>query len=680
MPQYQGVWTLPVAARLQSTQQWATDPLFDYTTLLLQADNAANGAQNNTFIDSSSNNFTITRNGNTTQGTFTPFSQSPGWWSNFFNGSGYLTIPDNAAFDIGASEFSIEAFVYPAASVNTTYIFGQVNASSGNGAYVLWVNGSGYLTFYSSTDGTISTRNDIISSTVLPLNIWSHICVCRSGTTLSLYLNGTRVATQTYSATIFNATNTVAIGADAVGAVPFNGYISGLRYLKGSSAYNATSSTLTVPITPLTAITNTQLLTCQSNRFVDNSTNAFTLTVGGTPSVQAFSPFAPQYQWTAPVIGGSGYFDGTGDYLSAAANAAFQFGTGNFTIEYWYYPTAFGTNTPIDMGYANTGSYVIQNASDGKPYFYSGSTGLVFTATTGYLLNAWNHLAVTRSGTTLSMFINGVRVGTATNSTNFNANFALGIGASPTHSTAYEVTGYMSNVRLVKGTAVYDPTLTTLTVPTAPLTAITNTSLLCNFTNAGIVDGTMKNNMETVGNAQVNTSIVKYGTGSMAFDGTGDWCLVPSSQNFNMGTGDWTVECWALASTNTARGVFQITTGYLNSVSTGIGVGISSTAGNPWRVYHGTTAADTTSNATIGVWNHVAFVRFNGAVRLYINGASVYSATDTSNLSTYTFLTVGAWFDSTFPWNGYIDDLRITKGIARYTANFTPPTVALPRQ
>jgi hypothetical protein len=190
----------------------------------------------------------------------------------------------------------------------------------------------------------------------------------------------------------------------------------------------------------------------------------------------------------------------------------------------------------------------------------------------------------------------------------------------------------------------------------------------------------MKNNLETVGNAQVSTSVVKYGTGSMAFDGSGDWCLVPSSQNFNMGTGDWTVECWAYASVSTARGLFQITTGFLNSTSTGIGVGISSSTGNPWRVYHGTTAADTTSNATIGVWNHVAFVRFNGAVRLYINGASVYSATDTSNLSTYTFLTVGAWFDSNFPWNGYIDDLRVTKGIARYTANFTPPTVALPRQ
>lgn len=203
-------------------------------------------------------------------------------------------------------------------------------------------------------------------------------------------------------------------------------------------------------------------------------------------------------------VGASVYFDGSGDYLSVAANAAFQFGTGDFTIEYWYYPTSFGTNTPIDMGYANAGSYVIQSASDGKPYFYSGSTGIVFTATTGYTLNAWNHLAVSRSGTTLSMFINGARVGSATNSTNFNANFALGIGGSPTHSTVYEVIGYMSNVRLVKGTAVYDPTQTSIRVPTQ-LLRITNTSILtCN--SPAIVDQSSNAfAITTNGNAAVST-------------------------------------------------------------------------------------------------------------------------------------------------------------------------------
>jgi hypothetical protein len=238
----------------------------------------------------------------------------------------------------------------------------------------------------------------------------------------------------------------------------------------------------------------------------------------------------------------------------------------------------------------------------------------------------------------------------------------------------------LCGTRVIKGSSEYDPSQTTITVPNSPPTNITNTSLLLNYTNAGIIDGTMDNVLETVGNAQVSTSVVKYGSGSMFFDGTGDWLIAPSSQNFNMGTGSWTVECWAYPSSTAARGLFQITTGHLNSVSTGIGVGISSNTGFPWRVYHGTTATDTTTNVTTGSWQHIAFVRNGAAINLYLNGVSIYSATDSSDLSSYTFLTVGAWFSSSFPWLGYIDDLRITKGVARYLSNFTPPQVALPRQ
>jgi hypothetical protein len=74
------------------------------------------------------------------------------------------------------------------------------------------------------------------------------------------------------------------------------------------------------------------------------------------------------------------------------------------------------------------------------------------------------------------------------------------------------------------------------TPPTAPLTAVTNTQLLCNFTNAGILDNAMMNDLETVGNAQISTSVKKYGTGSMYFDGTGDWLSVPKCQTLEFGS------------------------------------------------------------------------------------------------------------------------------------------------
>ena len=89
-----------------------SDPNFENVTLLLTGD-GTNGAQNNTFLDSSTNNFTITRNGNTTQGTFSPFSQTG--WSNYFDGSGdYLTTATSASgFSFGTGDFTIEFWMYP---------------------------------------------------------------------------------------------------------------------------------------------------------------------------------------------------------------------------------------------------------------------------------------------------------------------------------------------------------------------------------------------------------------------------------------------------------------------------------------------------------------------------------------------------------------------------------------
>ena len=87
-----------------------TDAFFNLTTLLLNT-SSTNGAQNNTFLDSSTNNFTITRNGNTTQGTFTPFSQTG--WSNYFNGSNsYMTLGGAASLALSSGDFEISLFAY----------------------------------------------------------------------------------------------------------------------------------------------------------------------------------------------------------------------------------------------------------------------------------------------------------------------------------------------------------------------------------------------------------------------------------------------------------------------------------------------------------------------------------------------------------------------------------------
>ena len=108
-----------------------------------------------------------------------------------------------------------------------------------------------------------------------------------------------------------------------------------MRVINGTALYteNFTPSTQ-----PLTAISGTSLLTCQSNTFVDNSTNNFAVTAAGNSKPTTFAPFAVTYSsrqsYTPAVFGGSMYFDGTGDYLNSS-NSAFAMGTGSFTWETW---------------------------------------------------------------------------------------------------------------------------------------------------------------------------------------------------------------------------------------------------------------------------------------------------------------------------------------------------------
>ena len=667
MPQYQGVWTLPVAARLQSTQQWATDPLYRNTTLLLQADNAPNGAQNNTFIDSSSNNFTITRNGNTTQGTFTPFSATG--WGNYFNGgSDDLSLPTNAALAPQTSDFCFECWIYRTEAFTTSYSTIYAGDAS-NGIFI------GQL-----ATGLFGVRErtnvDILSRTSPSTNKWVHIAVTRSGSSLRMFYDGVQQgATVTDSTNFTSGTNTIGL---ASGTFPFYGYISNLRFVKGSAVY---TSNFTPSQIPLTAITNTSLLTCQNNRFVDNSTNNFTLTANGNVSVQAFSPFAPQYQWTAPVIGGSGYFDGTGDYLSATGSSATQMGTGAFTWECWCYITTtasyqclIDTRASPSSG-SSTGMALLLDTGTFTPI--AATTGTILTSSINVQRNAWNHVALTRSsGGTLTIWVNGASGGTVSNSTNLT-DTALWVGGNNTSPFPAPVNGYLSNTRITKGADLYTATFTP---PTAPLTTTVSSGtvgFLLNYTNAGIVDGTMKNNLETVGNAQVNTSIVKYGTGSMAFDGSGDYLTGPTnSPSFQFGTGDFTVEMWV----NTANlAAYQTLLDVRSADTQSAWCLFLDNTGKPyWYDASGVQLSSTAVAAN--TWTHLAVSRLGSTLRMFLSGVQVFSGTNSNAQNPTGTFYVGRNAVNAFLYTGYIDDLRITKGIARYTANFTPPTVALPRQ
>ena len=676
--QYQGVWSLQSAAQLQSTQRWVTDPLFDYTTLLLQADDAANGAQNNTFLDSSSNNFAITRNGNTTQGSFTPFSQSPGWWSNFISndGSAALSVPYNIGFAPGSGDFTVEAWVsFTTVGGSPQMIVGNINASTGDGDWSLfWRGDQNRFEFAASSSGVVAGLQRSFNTTVPVVGQWYHVAGVKNGSTLSCYVNGIKGTDATLS-TVSNGSLILYIGQGSPGTGRLYGYVSNARIVKGTAVYSGSS--FNVPTAPLTAITNTQLLTCQSNRFIDASANNFTISIpAGTPSVQAFSPFAPQFQWTPSVIGGSGYFDGTGDNLAVPTNSANSVGSGSFYFEAWVYLTNPSVAQMIIADPSNTGGLFIGLNIDGGGRFAVGRTavGVDNFVNLTWVGNQWYHLAVNRNGTSLQFFVNGTQVGsTGTNSNNYPS-VGYRIGAEQAGGTA-ALTGYISGLRLIRSSV----NTGNFTPPTAPPTAITNTALLLNFTNAGIYDGTMKNNLETIGNASVSTAVVKYGSGSMAFDGTGDYLVTPSSPVNTLGSGDFTIEFWAYPS-NTSAGYralvssenYNGTTGGWSTYQNGTAIEVWLTSGQ---------VINATSVLTATTWQHIALSRASGTVRLFVNGTSVASASSSAEWTGQRiFIGDNNVSGTDYFFNGYLDDIRITRGIARYTQNFIPPSVALPRQ
>jgi hypothetical protein len=656
------------------------DEDFNQTVLLLHGD-GTNGAQNNTFLDGSTNNFTITRNGNTTQGTFSPFSLAAGEWSNYFDGTGdFLTTPSNSAFDFGTGSFTVEFWAYKASSTNLMALIGtRTGDASSTILWSMFVDTNGYLAtqIYDTSNNQIASFSH---QTLFTNNSWNHCALVRNGNTFYLYYNGVQsTSSATSSNAVANGSLIVRIG-DFSTFNDMNGYLSNVRIVKGTAVY---TSNFTPSTTPLTAITNTSLLTCQSNRFVDNSTNAFAITRNGDVRVTPFSPFAPSAAYSTSTNGGSGYFDGTGDYLTAPDDNAWSF-AGDFTVEAWAYPISFaaercviahwfgGSNaaTSLNINFASSTGNVVAIIA-------IGSTQYTLTSASAYPAGCWHHIALVRSGSTVTLYVNGASAATTTASgTTNNLAHPLSIGAlNALGSYIVPFLGYIAGVRILNGSAQVPPA----GGPTSPPTAITNTSLLCNFTNAGIFDNTGKNNLETVGNAQIDTTTKKYGTGSMEFDGTGDWLLMPNTPDQQLGTGNFTIEFWvylATGDTGSARGLVAkgtSTTGFLVSLDSSQKV-----------VFTFTTSTITSSGAiTTNAWNHIAVVREgtgSNQTKIYISGTNDGTGTVSTDFNQTSVMYVGANRTGGDPMKGFIDDLRITKGVARYTANFTAPTKAFPDQ
>lgn len=645
-----------------STITVPTSPLtaITNTSLLTVQTNAP--SQNNTFLDSSTNNFPITRFGNTTQGTFTPYGSN---WSNYFDGSGdYLRVAYNSNLypTSSGTDYTVECWVYPTANIGGfTYILGTNNTSVSN-----WQITNDAGTYGFTLSGVGANAGTVVS------NQWAHLAMTRNGTTMNAYLNGVRVYTTTAS-TQSNNNLPLNIGMRNGSDRAFTGYISNVRIVNGTALY--TGASFTVPTLPLTAVTNTTLLTCADNRFIDDSTNNFTITKNGDVSVQRFSPFTPLTYYQPSVIGGSGYFDGSGDYLSSTYYINWST-FGSYTLEFWVYHTSMAAANQTYASTGGTGYTNFYNYSNGRIGLGIQGTNEIVSASGVITANQWYHVAYTYNGTTTTVYVNGVSVASGTTGVYSNNSAVLqianGLGGLPVY-------GYMTDFRITKS-VVYTGAFTP---PTAPLAAIANTSLLLSYTNAAIFDNSIMTDWETLGSAQLNTAYKKYGSGSISMLATGDYCR--STQPSTMGDingGDFTIEFWVYFTSVAADRALISKYGNAAENAGGLGyvvqwVQSSSVLRLVLGVGGGSDALYTWAwSPVVSTWYHVAVTRSGTSGRAFINGVQIgtTSTLSTSDVASPNATQIGKTHTVGQYLLGYMDDVRVTKGVSRYTANFTPPT------
>ena len=637
-----------------------------YTTLLATATNTSD---NNNITDTSTNNHTITVNGDAYAGTFSPYRS--GGYSTYFDGAGdYIDTGLNNA----ATDFTFECWV------NTT-VGGMLMARYASGSAL-----DGFI--INTTDGypviQINTNANNLNGTVdLRDGKWHYLAFVRDSNVCKIFVDGVLDVSQTDSEPMQVNANWI-IGRHGNNAsYYYGGYIRDLRWIAGTARY---TGNFTPPTEPLTTLSGDNLFTCHLPYIIDGSATPYTMTPTGDISTKPFSPY-DYLEYSATDHGGSLYFNGTNSAVQIADNDDFDFGTGDLTIECWVYPEVTSNSYPGFLGTsAGWGSvaasgFRFDNLGDSKfqMSWYGPGDPFLETQST-YKHNQWHHFVVTRTGgNTWRMFVNGILEDTGTNSTAYDISIGgnnLQVGGKTWDGGNGWFKGNVADLRLTKGSVVSEYQTTSTTVGTkifSPRTSPISSSgseLHIKGTDASIIDKAQGSNLKLIGDTIGSTTQVKFAnTKSIYGDGTGDFVEIPIDP---IGSGDFTVECWVYPTYLSGSGTSGIFTG-----ATIGGLSGPVVADDWWWLGSNSGAvsfSNTGSILQLNQWQHVAISREGSAARAFYNGTLIDTKTTSMNLTQTTMVLFARYTGQQDPSGGYIQDFRITKGLARYTANFTPPT------
>jgi len=392
----------------------------------------------------------------------------------------------------------------------------------------------------------------------------------------------------------------------------------------------------------------------------DASASNHTVTMNGNPKLY---PNTGKFK-------GCMYFDGS-DYLRGDLGSD-VFGTGDFTIDFWIYPTSLYDFISIFSTTRGAGGFNFGTDGSGKLAFYSSGARQLDSASGKIVVGKWQHVSCTRSGTSLKGYVDGIEVASNTNSENFSqATFTIG----RLDDTGENYTGYIDELRLSKGVSRWNSTFSG-SLPTMPYTSSSGidsyTKLMYHF------DGDASNgchSMEFNGDMDWDRTTSKFSYGSYYFDGSGDYISIPDNADFDFGSGDFTVDFWAYGLSGNG-GVLQIadSTSY-SSVFGQAGTNLTftmSSNGSSWDI-----ANDVSMGTAPGSnWVHYAVTRSgtqwytfrNGTqVSNFTSSSAVYKPTGAAQIGRYR-----ATNNTLYYTTGYISELRVSKGICRWNSDFTP--------
>ena len=652
--------TLGYDASLNGTTTYDADqdPYRGSVTLHLTGNGPA-GGQNNTFVDSSSNNLAITRQGTPTQGSFSPFpkissipynpaiSGASMFTSTSLSSNNFLTTAATSTLEFGANNFTIELWWYPTSTTRQALYHGSYGTDWSVG---IDFNGTGVqsIGIWASSNGTSwnlinsDAAGNGVGSLIVNQNAWNHVAYVRNGTTWQSYLNGVLDKSITgLSGTIVSRSgSSKAIGSwwATSSMSTATGYISSFRIINGAAVYTAAFTPTNRPFGTLT-----------------NNLLAF--------SEDFYGPGWAIYSNSVTVISGAAIApDGTPS--ATLITNINQTGLHIYNTD----TTAVGTGQQTCSIYAKAGTATQFTFN----CYYGGDTelNLLFNLSTK-TADAGGTITDVGNGWFRCSFVVPARVNAGNNNFYFRM-WPSGRGTVDSKGL------YFWGAQIEAGATLGNYTPTPANFRTAP-------SLLLNFTNAAVVDLAGAGNIVTVSGATI-TSAAKYGSGALAFNGSSDyfqssWSLSPF---LSPGANNWTLETWVNMTKSLSSAQVIVGYGYESGTTRSFvwyynGDGTFRLAQSP----DGTTNYDAGFGAPQGgfalnTWYHLAIVRNSGAMTMYVNGKAM-----PNTLSAYTISSISTGYfrigvEASTYFGGSMDDLRYTKGVARYTSDFAPPARALP--